>query len=209
MDPEQKASPPVEIYCIVTATDFYGRWAIGNEGEIPWRCPPDIGYFNKTTTETESEFKANAVIMSRKVWENIPKNFRPLDDRLNIIISSKIFDGAEGYENYSLPPAVKVFPSLSVALQWLKEDSSALRFLEKIFVIGGAQLYMEAFARPECTKVYFTEIEPATRLESYDAFFPELTECCLATENENEKEFQEDIFGNKFRFLIYRKDKKK
>ena len=30
----------------------------------------------------------NAVLMGRKTWESIPKKFRPLPDRMNIILSS-------------------------------------------------------------------------------------------------------------------------
>lgn len=40
-----------------------------------------------TTTGNDSVASMNAVIMGRKSWEGIPKRFRPLGGRRNIIVS--------------------------------------------------------------------------------------------------------------------------
>jgi dihydrofolate reductase len=44
-------------------------------------------YFKKTTVVTGNPDKINAVIMGRKTWKSIPKKFRPLDGRLNFVLS--------------------------------------------------------------------------------------------------------------------------
>jgi dihydrofolate reductase len=53
---------------------------------MPWRLSKDMQYF-KNVTSTAPEGKRNAVIMGRKTWESIPVKFRPLTDRINVVIT--------------------------------------------------------------------------------------------------------------------------
>ena len=46
-------------------------------------------YFSRMTKTTKDSTKKNAVLMGRKTWESIPEKFRPLPQRLNIVISSQ------------------------------------------------------------------------------------------------------------------------
>lgn len=74
---------------IVAATEEYG---IGVQGTLPWRIPKDMAFFKHVTTHIPTESSPdpdarNAVIMGRVTWESIPPKFRPLPDRLNIIVS--------------------------------------------------------------------------------------------------------------------------
>ena len=68
---------------------------IGIDNKIPWHLPVDMAYFKKTTT-TATAGKKNAVIMGRKTWDSIPEKFRPLPDRINIVLSKSVteVDGA-------------------------------------------------------------------------------------------------------------------
>jgi dihydrofolate reductase len=75
--------PPFSI--IVAATQSRG---IGYNGSLPWRISGDMAYFKKVTTETMDKSKRNSVIMGKKTWLSIPEKFRPLSNRLNIVISS-------------------------------------------------------------------------------------------------------------------------
>lgn len=74
---------------IVAATEEYG---IGMLSTLPWRIPKDMAFFKHVTTHipadslTDPDAK-NAVIMGRVTWESIPPKFRPLPDRLNIVVS--------------------------------------------------------------------------------------------------------------------------
>ena len=86
------------VTLIVAATMNNG---IGSSGRLPWRLPREMAYFAKITTlvpETtspesygthtaENVSGKNAVIMGRNTWESIPKAFRPLKGRINIILS--------------------------------------------------------------------------------------------------------------------------
>ena len=73
---------------------------IGLNGELPWRLKSEMKYFAETTTKTKDSDKINAVIMGRKTWESIPAKFRPLKNRLNVILSRQ--------ENYSLNNEVEL-----------------------------------------------------------------------------------------------------
>lgn len=101
--------------------------------------------------------------MGRKTWDSIPTKFRPLKDRLNIIISRSA---------PSPPPAVDLPPvepvrvsSLEGALQYVRARADVAR----VFVIGGAQIYAAALQVPEAKRVLLTSIKIDFEC---DVFFP-------------------------------------
>lgn len=69
---------------IVAATLSNG---IGQSARLPWRLPQEMAYFARVTTAAPAGTK-NAVIMGRNTWESIPPKFRPLKERVNVVISS-------------------------------------------------------------------------------------------------------------------------
>ena len=46
-------------------------------------------FFKKMTSTTNDVNKKNVVIMGRKTWESIPKKFKPLAGRINMVLSSQ------------------------------------------------------------------------------------------------------------------------
>jgi dihydrofolate reductase len=129
---------------LVVAMD--SQRGIGKDGKLPWQLPGDMKHFKVLTSWTEDPNKKNAVIMGRKTWESIPQKFRPLPDRVNFILSRN--------EDYGVWPYAFVLPSLDAALAYCK----ALAYIERVFVIGGSQVYQEALWLPECRKVYLTQV---------------------------------------------------
>lgn len=81
---------PKPIYVIV-ATALKPPMGIGNRGTLPWSgIKGDMAFFRKLTTnvpESAPPGALNALIMGRKTWESIPSKFRPLDGRLNVVIT--------------------------------------------------------------------------------------------------------------------------
>ena len=69
---------------IVAATLNNG---IGHNGRLPWRLAKEMQYFARVTSNAP-EGSVNAVLMGRNTWESIPKKFRPLPKRVNVVISS-------------------------------------------------------------------------------------------------------------------------
>jgi dihydrofolate reductase len=88
------------------------------------------------------------VIMGRKTWESIG---RPLPGRRNIVVSRNA--------NLQLTGA-EVANSLDAALATLNE-------FPRVFVIGGEQLFTQAF--PKVDRLYITEID--IDVEGGDTFF--------------------------------------
>ena len=132
---------------------------IGKNGDLVWRLKQEMAYFKRITSETKDPNKKNVVIMGRVTWESIPTAYAPLTHRLNIVLSSKHLD---------LPEGATLFSSLENALHfcdYLYDKGD----IETIFVMGGARLYTESIAHPNCQSLYITQLNQAF---DCDAFYP-------------------------------------
>lgn len=129
---------------------------IGKKGDLPWKLHGDMRHFKEITTQSHPGL-TNAVIIGRKTWESIPEKYRPLQDRLNIVLTTD--------ENYQLPEGVVKCNSLHEV--WAK---LAGQTIEKCFVAGGANLYAQCINHLGCTNLYLTEIEAVF---DCDVFFPD------------------------------------
>ena len=114
---------------------------IGRDNQMPWKISADLQFFKKVTM-------GHPVIMGRKTWESIG---RPLPGRRNIVVSRNTELQLAGAE---------VVNSLEAALNALNEFS-------RVFVIGGEQLFTQAF--PKADRLYITEID--MNVEDGDTFF--------------------------------------
>jgi dihydrofolate reductase / thymidylate synthase len=149
------ALTPPELACVVAADR---RLGIGKANQLPWpRLPADVAHFKRITTETRDPARRNAVIMGRRTWDSLPPRFRPLDGRLNLIVSRG---------RPELPDDVILAASLDDALA-----RATTAGIESIFVVGGAQIYAAAVADPRCRVVYLTRIDATY---DTDAHFPAL-----------------------------------
>jgi dihydrofolate reductase len=104
---------------------------IGKDNQMPWKISADLQFFKKVTM-------GYPIIMGRKTWESIG---RPLPGRRNVVVSRNA--------NYSAIGA-ELVGSLDQALELLKE-------FKRVFVIGGQQLFTQAF--PQADELFITEIE--------------------------------------------------
>ena len=114
---------------------------IGRDNQMPWKISADLQFFKRVTM-------GHPVIMGRKTWESIG---RPLPGRRNIVVSRNANFQAVGAELAS---------SLDEALERLNEFS-------RVFVIGGEQLFKQAFSIAD--RLYITEIN--LDVEGGDTFF--------------------------------------
>jgi len=119
--------------------------AIGRGGELIFHESEDQKHFRRVTMGCP-------VIMGRKTWDSLPPRFRPLPGRRNVVVTRNALWSAEG--------ALRA-GSLDEALR-LAADA------QKVFVIGGAELY--ALALPRADELVLTEID--ADLDG-DVFFPE------------------------------------
>ena len=114
---------------------------IGRDNQMPWKISADLQFFKRVTM-------GFPVIMGRKTWESIG---RPLPGRRNIIVSRNADYQAAGGE---------LVGSLDEALNSLSE-------FPRVFVIGGEQLFKQAFDKAD--RLYITEID--LDIEGGDTFF--------------------------------------
>lgn len=49
----------------------------------------ELAFFTSMTTNTKNANKKNVVLMGRRTWESIPKEYRPLKNRINIVLTSQ------------------------------------------------------------------------------------------------------------------------
>lgn len=125
----------LRLTIIVAATKSNG---IGFNSRLPWRLRKEIKYFAQVTTTAPSG-QQNAVIMGRNTWESIPQKFRPLPNRLNVVISRNLA--------YDLGKASAILEhDLKSALSRVENPTSASSSspIRRAFIIGGASLYSEA-----------------------------------------------------------------
>ncbi|QPC64836.1 hypothetical protein HYE67_007067 [Fusarium culmorum] len=197
----------LELTLIVAATRNMG---IGAQGGMPWQgLRKEIKYFARVTTRLPPQAPSpslNAVIMGRKTWDSIPTKFRPLKDRLNIVISRSAPLNLPDTVELTEPVRVQ---SLELALQYARARSD----INRVFVIGGAQIYDAALKLPEARRILLTSIE---RDFDCDTFFPvdlkggkwerksreELQEW---TGEEIEEDGQEEA-GTKYEFQMWEKN---
>lgn len=100
---------------IVAATA--GSLGIGRHGKLPWHLPLDMEHFKQLTSMTTRANRMNAVIMGRKTWQSIPEKFRPLKNRLNVVLSRN----PAVREQLNIPASVCVAGSLQEALEMLSK----------------------------------------------------------------------------------------
>jgi dihydrofolate reductase len=114
---------------------------IGDAGDLPWHLPDDLRRFKALTS-------GHVVVVGRKTHESIVKRLgKPLPGRISVVVTRdpRPGDGAVVYQ-----------PSVGAAL-------SVARAIEEfagrneVFVIGGAQVYVEAL--PSVDRVYLTRVE--------------------------------------------------
>lgn len=124
------------------------NYAIGKDNKLLWRQKADMQYFKKLT-------QGKTVLMGKNTYLSLPKAFRPLPNRLNIVISSG--------EPIEIAENLVWYTSLDYALEDLKKKD------EEIMIIGGAQIYKQAIEKVDT--IYATEIDA---ILDADTFFPEI-----------------------------------
>eukprot|EP00924_Labyrinthula_sp_SR-Ha-C_P005009 maker-scaffold_1-snap-gene-18.41-mRNA-1 protein AED:0.02 eAED:0.02 QI:203/1/1/1/1/1/2/29/490 len=150
---------------------------IGYQGKLPWRLPKEMRYFKEVTTTVSSPEAKNVVIMGRKTYESIPEKYRPLEDRINVVISR------QESSKLGFGPKVLVYSDLREALDALnshlleeKENPVGAVFsgcrLENCFLIGGASLYHQALHQKMVDELYVTKIKSLPKETKIDSYFP-------------------------------------
>lgn len=134
---------------ILAVDEKNGIW---RRNTLAWNLPSDMKYFKKITTQTSDLSKMNAVIMGRVTWFSIPSKYRPLQDRINCILTRdlKQSDLWSNIDDFTL-----YFNSLDDCLIELERKDN----IENIFIIGWADLYNQVLNHPMLDKIYMTKVK--------------------------------------------------
>ncbi|CAI2186360.1 16231_t:CDS:2, partial [Funneliformis geosporum] len=180
------------------------NWGIGINNKLPWKLKSDMAYFERTSKRIlpiEDNKVQNAAIMGRKTWESIPLKFRPLQNRLNVVISKSL------KKEEIIDANFVIYSSLDEAITDLSNSSKVSR----LFVIGGSQIYKEAITSPNCVYILLTRVY---KFFECDTFFPEINEkmFSLTTHEELEEVVGEQVpkgrqvdNGMEYEFLLYKR----
>ena len=138
----------IEMYNLVVAHDR--EYGIGCNGKLPWYFRKEIKYFSKLTQSG----KKNIVVMGRNTWESIPKRYRPLPGRINVIISSTLHTKVES-GTFTETDLIHVCPTFDAMLDCVKQlkDKNT-----DVWFIGGRRIYEEALQRGIIAKLFLTHI---------------------------------------------------
>ena len=145
------------MFKIVVAYD--SSRGIGNNNELPWDIPEDIRHFKELTLCVKNENKKNVVIMGRNTYESIHQKYRPLKDRINIVLSRSM-KPVENIEN------LIILDSINKVLDYINKNKKKI---ETSYVIGGESIYKQLLDRHLISDIYATEIK---RVCKCDTFFP-------------------------------------
>jgi len=134
---------------IIVAMD--AKNGIGKDNDLMWHLPIDMKFFK---SQTENEI----VVMGRKNFESIPERFRPLSNRLNVILTRNKDFEADG---------CLVFNDMADCISTLSNRE------EKIYIIGGGEIYKQSLELDLVEEMYISHVD--CELDA-DTFFPIIDE---------------------------------
>ena len=147
---------------------------IGKDNKLPWNLRTDLKHFKEYTTN-------KIILMGRKTFESIGK---PLPNRLNFIVSTKITD-IEG---------ARVFKStqngINAAMSICNEDKQ----YNEIVIIGGGYLFRETLQITN--KLVLTKVD--CEIEG-DVFYPDVD--LIEWREKSTKSFVKDS-NNDYDFVV-------
>ena len=136
---------------------------IGANGKIPWSIPEEIKLFKELTT-------GNTVIMGKNTWLSLPERFRPLPNRINIIVSATM-----GQQQGAI-----ICRTVNEAIEKAGND-------HEIYCIGGAQAYAAMLPLTDTLHISWIKKHYAG-----DTYFPEID--FNGWEITESKEFEEFVY---------------
>ncbi len=145
---------------------------LGKNNKLLWHIPEDFKRFKDLTS-------GNVVIMGRKTYESLPEKFRPLPNRINIVVTRN--------PNFTTIHQLIVVGSIEEAIRQAQDKMSS----KEVFIIGGASIYEQGIKYAD--KLYLTLVEK--EYPDADTFFPDYSQFSKIILEEN---YQNDKYAYKF-----------
>jgi dihydrofolate reductase len=155
---------------------------IGKNNDLMWHLPADMRFFKETTLQ-------QIVVMGRKNYDSIPEKYRPLANRLNVILTrNKIFEAENCLILHSLETCLNAFQN---------------EIERTVFIIGGGEIYKMAMELNCLDEMYITIVDG---IFGADTFFPEFDETNW-DKNTIGNQFPDEKHSNGFEIVKYVKKK--
>lgn len=169
----------------------YNNYGIGLKNSIPWYIPEDLKYFKLLTTPKYNEY--SFVIMGSKTWDSINDKYKPLKNRINIVLSNNIeyknkqehkysnlnLDGntfKTGIYFYTLDEFIKnrvkieEFYKNSINQFRNSNSNDYIKMMFNYYVIGGETIYEQFMNYDININIYATEIYTEKSILEYDKY---------------------------------------
>lgn len=142
------------ISIITCVTKYKSKLLIGKNNGLVFNLHRDLQYFSHITKNYNKINKPsykNVVVMGMKTWESLPEKYRPLPDRLNIVLTRS----EEVIKDKPFPlfktSAKNIFKQDFYFCNFDQFSQFYNKFLPNVFVIGGGEIY-ELFLSDENLK---------------------------------------------------------
>lgn len=146
---EEENIIPDKMKVVIIAAIGQNR-ELGRDNQLLWHLAEDMQFFKETTSR-------HFVIMGRKSFDSIPKKYKPLPNRVNIIITR---DPDYMYEE------CYTFSNLQEAIDLANENGE-----DRVFIIGGGEIYRLALESGIVDEMFLTEVRAS--FSDAHIFFPE------------------------------------
>lgn len=133
------------ISLIAAVADNY---VIGKNNQLIWHLPADIKFFKEITD-------GHHVLTGRKNYLSIPPKFRPLSNRVNIIVT---------HQKDFVADQCIVVNSIEAGMEYARRNGE-----QELFIIGGGEIYHQTINKAD--KLYITWVH--ANFEG-DTHFPEI-----------------------------------
>jgi len=147
---------------------------LGKDNKLLWHIPEDFKRFKNLTS-------GHVVIMGRKTYESLPEKFRPLPNRINIVVTRN--------PNFTTINQLIVVGSIEEAIESAKAKIQNPN--NEIFIIGGASIYEQGIKYAD--KLYLTLVEK--EYPDADTFFPDYSQFKKVVSEEKHKD---NIYSYRF-----------
>ncbi len=148
---------------------------LGKNNKLLWYIPEDFKRFKTLTS-------GHVVIMGRKTYESLPEKFRPLPNRVNIVVTRdpRFTISARSYKDGKAIICLSMEEAIEKGTAYVKTSTSQ----GEIFIIGGASIYQQGIKYAD--KLYLTLVNQ--EYPEADAFFPDYSEFKKKVFEENHRD---------------------
>ena len=166
------------IVSLIVAVSENG--VIGKNNDLIWHLPKDMKYFKEKTL-------GHHIIMGRKNFESIPHKFRPLRNRVNIIVTRN--------KDYTAEDCI-IANSIESAIDYSKSNKE-----DEVFIIGGGEIYKQSIQKNLVDKIYLTRVHADF---DGDTFFETPSSNWMIESEVKKKKDEKHLFD--YTFLVYTKN---